>query len=306
MGPPFDFPAMPVPLQILIFGAMGLGLLWAVVIYLINFPPPAWCNGPSGGRRGSRRREERVWWRRVWHSWRPSGKRQKKKRKPVDKPSKVAHVFSASASAPGVEDGSGHGGLHEEIATATSLSDHHAHGFTPTLLRRRTLVEQRGCELLPLPAHRTAGSPDGTLSSALDPAQSSPRNPLLPVPALRPRSSADYLAAHTSFFSTDESRPLCPAKANSSSSSLFSFDDADVLEAQTELPSHPRAAYGELKEERGVRRWLAAVDEAVDRAVDGFLRWAEYDGREADLLLPLRGRVIVGRDGDHVPTASSA
>ncbi|KAF2785675.1 hypothetical protein K505DRAFT_2560 [Melanomma pulvis-pyrius CBS 109.77] len=112
------FTYIPAGYKVLLYTSIALGLLWAVVVYYVNFPPAFLAAAGSGkttrrtrgekemaprgksdnrGRGGGR--EERGSWMRYAPGWllRARGK-EERKRKPFDKPSKYALVPSGSSS----------------------------------------------------------------------------------------------------------------------------------------------------------------------------------------------------------------
>ncbi|KAF2246068.1 hypothetical protein BU26DRAFT_607342 [Trematosphaeria pertusa] len=327
------FPDIPPALQALVFGGMALGFLWVVVVWLVNFPPGTWrCRSSSDS--GSGRRSKKIkrrktgtgagarWWDlRTWllgGSGENADRKGRKKKKPIDKPSKYAPLASSassSSSSPGTPSSISSADADVLALAPTSASTSTSTSATRTTANNSAIeLRRRNNPPIELPHPHAPGAPPWQTqrNTSLPPSSSSPspQNPYLPTPPplLRPRTSSEYLASYRAFFSSSpsSSNPV-PASPSASTSSQFSFHSADALEAQTTPPASPTRKHrrgwsdsgldaglndGKGKGER--KRWsgagfLDAVDGAVGRAVDRMVKWTGDDGGGEGLLLPLKG-----------------
>lgn len=273
-GGEFELPDIPTSVQFVLFACLGLGLLWSILVWLINSP-----RTPHRDKSHTQKEDTRTWWTRVWGLKRS---RQRAKNIPNNS-SRYAPLRSASST----DTASSTQGV--PTASSTSLSPASA---AASIRLRNLTPATKGREPLS-PSVPPWATPPLT-SSLRDPFQSptsSPANPFL-RPTLDPRSSAEYLAAHATFFS----HPPSPAASGAQlspypSRSASPLSDLDALEAQTDVePRRSRA----LQMAEGVERtramvwtggWLDAVEGGVNRAVEKFVRWTGEDGE--GVVLPV-------------------
>ncbi|KAF2685330.1 hypothetical protein K458DRAFT_403538 [Lentithecium fluviatile CBS 122367] len=113
VGGEFDLPAFPPALLVGLYICLGLGSVWVVLVWLVDFPPHTWNEDGSAKARNSRKtlegkgKEKRKknlegkangkWWKWIVPGAKGRGRGSVKK-KPVDKPSKYALLNSGSST----------------------------------------------------------------------------------------------------------------------------------------------------------------------------------------------------------------
>jgi hypothetical protein len=257
---------LPYGLEVLIFTVMFSGVAWAVLVWLINFPPQTWSR-PSWLIIGGAMHVERE-------------------TRPLDKPSKYTkrvegeangHDSTTSAKAPGMY-------VHD--------NEHIEEQGIELKHRRHKPTEHRRSHSNPSAAIRfDIPSPPCV---PID----SPPNPFLHLPEvtylspphrLQPRSSSEWLAQHAAFFSSTAS--------NASRAPSYCSDDYDmeVLEAGT-APLTPKSVA--VKTYRTSMSWMDLGLGKVEGAVNGFVgkvaKWTDNDDDDDD----------VGEEGFLLPVVS--
>ena len=337
----FELPPLPAVLQLALYICLALGSIWVVTVWLVSFPPGTWSSTATENtatesatnKKSDTKKEQRTqksneaktpWFRRFL----PPSPSNMSKRKPLDKPRKYIAIPSTSSTSPA-----------DSSTAATSETP------TSTLLRKRTAASPPGKQqhqdqeleledlhpasiphspnlppwqrAIPPPHQRNSPStappsPGIHINRApsRSPSPSSPQNPFIPTAPAPPRTSTDYLTAHTAFFKSTPSPPSSRAHSPSTTSTLtsnptFRYEDINALEAQTELPSHRRSKsevhLSPIRTSCGShaggctmkKRWsgvnvLEAVDGAVSWGVERMVRWTE-DGGEEGVVLPVVG-----------------
>jgi hypothetical protein len=128
----------------------------------------------------------------------------------------------------------------------------------------------------------------------------SPPNPFLAPPdellrtSVKVRSSREWAEEHRAFFSTSRSVSLVAStsrsRGSSSSLSLSSAELEDIVFEAREAQGR-RSWYARNTDCSERRSWvdlgLAMVDDAVDRAAARIVRWADDNGGDGVLVLPL-------------------
>ncbi|OAG04699.1 uncharacterized protein CC84DRAFT_1206308 [Paraphaeosphaeria sporulosa] len=240
---------------------------------------------------------QRRWWDCIW------GRQHVLRQTLADKPQKYTPLTSGSSI--------GTNSITEGAPTtaATSATPERAEN-TPIRLRKLMPATKR--QQPPSPSLPPWQSPTPTRNTTLvthnqgqrnssSATFSSPANRFLPYP-LQPRLSSEYLAAHGAFFSKPLPTPPLPqSSAHLSpypSRSASPGSDLDALEAQSDSVVEPRRSRSvrsvmhiadgvdRTGEKLWIGRWIGAVEEGVNKAVDAVVRWTEDEGAEEGLLLP--------------------
>ncbi|KAJ4293654.1 hypothetical protein N0V90_008938 [Kalmusia sp. IMI 367209] len=88
-GGEFTLPDVPFPVQLFLFTLLGIGLLWSLLVWLINLPPKTF-QPDAPAKEQTKYARKGVWWKRIWGH----GNAVEKKSKPIDKPSNDGNNIS--------------------------------------------------------------------------------------------------------------------------------------------------------------------------------------------------------------------
>jgi hypothetical protein len=255
-------------LEVLILTVMFIGIAWAVLVWLINFPPRTWnCNFLVGGERVTR-----------------------KGRRPLDKP------FKYTKTAEVVNNGQTSTTSSQALGLYLHKNDHLEQQDIELKHRGHHSTEHRRSVSTPTTAiHFDIPSPPSVpIDSPPNPFLYPPdQNHLSPPYTLQSCTSSEWLAQHAAFFSSTSSNSSCTPYRRSNQS--FDDDyDIEALEAGT-APSMPRTV--DAKTHRRSMSWIDLGLGKVEGAVNGFVgkvaRWTDDEGGEEGVLLP----VVGGRNG---------
>jgi hypothetical protein len=260
---------LPYSLEVLIFTVMVLGILWTVLVWLVNFPPRTWRREMWG------REEERV------------------ERRPLDKPSKYVRELESGSD----RSDMGNTPVAKTSATCMHENKHVEVGELGIELKHRHTEYGR-----------SKSSPATTIRSDIPSsphkAADSPPNPFLHPPNndyvspstsrdLQTRTSSEWLRQHAAFFSASNSSSRTPSLHSSLAIDNHHYDheyDIEALEAGTALLT-PRSLG--MKDHRKSLSWVDLGLGKVEGAVSGFVgkvaRWTDDEGgREGEgVLLPV-------------------
>ncbi|KAF2191942.1 hypothetical protein K469DRAFT_746307 [Zopfia rhizophila CBS 207.26] len=287
----FDLPDVPLSVSFLIFGFMFVGMIWAAVIYFVNFPP-SFHASHSTKTMGEDEKVGNVCYGCLIPAWMPrrlgNGKKGKAKNKPIDKPSKYAPLAdsdtgSAISAATWMRPSPANGGSGIEMMLRKPHNPRPPSNFIEPVIPTRPA---------PTPVPGMGDYRDGNSRIPTPPSSFNPLIPPTPT-GLRTRTSEEWLAEREAFLSN----PIPIHTPHDSSSDLSEFDP----EAQTPVlahrsavfPPNPLAYYLHGKRNgKGnglMMRSLSSIDGAVNRVVNGITRWTDDDdGEDEALLLPLR------------------
>ncbi|KAK7188984.1 hypothetical protein PSPO01_05093 [Paraphaeosphaeria sporulosa] len=307
----FELPDIPLSVQFALFVCLGAGSLWSILVWLINLPHICPKHNAQNGHNKQQNESQRRWWDCIW------GRQHVLRQTLADKPQKYTPLTSGSSI------GTNSSTEGAPTTAATSATPERAEN-TPIRLRKLMPATKR--QQPPSPSLPPWQSPTPTRNTTLvthnqgqrnssSATFSSPANRFLPYP-LQPRLSSEYLAAHGAFFSKPLPTPPLPqSSAHLSpypSRSASPGSDLDALEAQSDSVVEPRRSRSvrsvmhiadgvdRTGEKLWIGRWIGAVEEGVNKAVDAVVRWTEDEGAEEGLLLPAweAGGSRVSRDGE--------
>lgn len=354
----YEYTYLPLVLKFVVFGFMALGTIWAIIVYWVNFPPPFLQRQDTRRANRKRMKKNRgddgtgflpEWVLRCLGRKGGYEQLKMKKNKPDDKPSKYAplpDLDSGLSTATALLVGHANKNQSIELKSrkqqqcpspppkpehlryASSLSPQSVWGTRDEKILMEQSAhlprEDRDRDGVGTRGHtRVAGTPSLPMSmsplSANGDSPCSPRNPYIPpIPTLRTRSSAEWLAEREVFLSNPRNNPTdaptllhhhhhyTPSPTPSYSSYSHS-EDLDALEAQVpsnrssvfslrsylnngstqNLDNRSGNANGNRSEKRDGRSWLDAVDGAVTKAVGKVARWTDDDDGNEELLLPV-------------------
>ncbi|KAH7413782.1 hypothetical protein DE146DRAFT_749983 [Phaeosphaeria sp. MPI-PUGE-AT-0046c] len=261
----------PYGLRVYIFTVIILGLAWAGLAFLVAFPPQTWslrC-----------KRENKV------------------ERRSLNKPSK----YTPDSEDMGISDSTSN-----LIPTLCLYND--TIGGKNGGMEMKYRVHHHSPRKASTPTTQTKPIHAIPLSSARSTTTSThpfPVNPFLFPPAQvranrNPRTSSEYLAQHTSFFSPN---PLSPYRTTStsphpSSSSLsapytaaydLNTSEIEALEAGTACPTPRMILESHERKKSWVDFGIAKVEHTVNGLVERLVRWTD-DGDDGVLLPVANGR----------------
>ena len=301
----FDLPDIPTACYILLYACIALGALWTLVAYCVNFPPGLLASTAEKGSEKRKRKQrgrdvgKRGWWEKCKNVlyFRNATSGGPKKKKPIDKPSKYAHVpTSDESSSVGTEMGEGEGGLATGTSASASTPWFRAQQDAQDIeLKQRQPQLHALCTRIPSSGpvspivHRERQSRASSVSLPLHATPLSPLNPYLP-PLLRRRNSAEFQREHERFFS----------QGQRGSPGAVTFSSPEDLEAQT--PTRVTFGDGErgdnkdnrMNRKNGTHKrnvsWLETVDGAMNWGVERMVKWTLEGGadeQDEGALLPV-------------------
>ncbi|KAF1943988.1 hypothetical protein EJ02DRAFT_510558 [Clathrospora elynae] len=317
--------------KILFVGSIAmvtLGVIWAMMVWLVNFPPGTWEVWDFAEKKKIRSGKEAK----------EEGE-EEKERRPVDKPSKYAPRETKEIEAMMVKTDGGAvtptaGVPFKYRQQNAPVNNGHVDGEQGIELKYRpkkhtTQHRRQHTQIAPhtdfiYTSHRRVSSPPSagsrfiitpttsTLSSSPNPFLKPPGNGFLAAreERLTKRSSTEWLAEHERFFSASHSSSSSSFSSPSMPSYSLATADIEALEAGTAPPTGRTHAYSSSSSftstssskstEGGMLRkslsWLdqglGLVDEAVSSVASGITRWTDDGGLEGEVLPIARAKGV--------------